>query len=330
MSYVVQRALQGSGVDVGYEFIDEEVAIDFIAERADAIVDLAPRPNSPIDAGSAPRSGAPPRIETWPVENHPPSGVSPQPLPGPSYGGILQAPGPREGLPQSLEVPFGRGTGAASLVVPPHSAPVSGNAKLGGPSGSPSFIPPSPYLRNEASSSATPKRRTETTSDPTPPEPPPADWQPAKSQNAPRPYVPIAPADPAIADEPTAPRALRGPEEGLLKPDPSKQPKPVPSRPAALAVGRELEFTIECKADGVTLLQTNERFALAALSNVENPLRNAIETLIRRRRERTPELRVQLRFLIHTDGLRSYYEAAASLESLKLPTSTERLKPQNP
>jgi hypothetical protein len=61
-----------------------------------------------------------------------------------------------------------------------------------------------------------------------------------------------------------------------------------------------------------------------------NPLLRAVQDLIERRQATVPEgqapYRVQIRFLVRPDGLRSYYQAYPALEALHVHMTRENIR----
>ena len=74
--------------------------------------------------------------------------------------------------------------------------------------------------------------------------------------------------------------------------------------------------------------------ALSAQTGNDNPLLADVRQMIDRRqaavRPGEPAYRPQFRFLVHADGLRSYYLAYPALESLKLTMTVEHLEDKSP
>ena len=92
-------------------------------------------------------------------------------------------------------------------------------------------------------------------------------------------------------------------------------------------------ISLECTADALLLSPAGMRVPTAALGNaagVENPLAGAVRELIGRRQASVPAgepaYRPRIRFLVRPDGLRSYYEACAALEPLRLPMTRENVR----
>lgn len=103
-----------------------------------------------------------------------------------------------------------------------------------------------------------------------------------------------------------------------------------PARPLRVGSNRDWIILVECTADAVLLPGTGQRFDLAQLqrrAGNDNPLLQAVRTVIARRqatvRPTEPEWKPQLRFLVHADGLRSYYAAFPALEPLRLPMTKQ-------
>jgi len=132
-----------------------------------------------------------------------------------------------------------------------------------------------------------------------------------------------------FAPPPTVGQGTSGPRNPLARPGgPEELEKP--SRPLRVASNRDWVILVECTADAVILPGTGQRFDLAQLrlrTGNDNPLLQAVRTVIARRqatvRPTEPEWKPQLRFLVHTEGLRSYYAAFPALEPLRLPMTKQ-------
>ena len=86
---------------------------------------------------------------------------------------------------------------------------------------------------------------------------------------------------------------------------------------------REWQIILECQADGVVLEASGRRFSMAEVYEPGTALRAAVQELVLAKRQRLPDVRPEIRFLIRPEGLRAYYAAAAALEPLRLPTQFE-------
>jgi hypothetical protein len=108
-------------------------------------------------------------------------------------------------------------------------------------------------------------------------------------------------------------------------------PAPRSQRPEPMPFVRTRDWTvvIECTADAVEL-STGQKMPIATWPggpSRDHPLRLAVEDLIRRRLSAGVSARPQIRFRVHPDGLRSYYEAFPALEPLKLLMKRENVDP---
>jgi hypothetical protein len=122
---------------------------------------------------------------------------------------------------------------------------------------------------------------------------------------------------------------VSGPRNPLAQPGGPGEPEK-PARPMRVASNRDWTILVECTAEAVILPGTGQRFELAQLqlrAGNDNPLLQAVRTVIARRqatvRANESEWKPQLRFLVHADGLRSYYAAFPALESLRLPMTKQ-------
>jgi len=88
---------------------------------------------------------------------------------------------------------------------------------------------------------------------------------------------------------------------------------------------REWEIVVECTSTGVIVWPGETVLPHARLSGAENSLRLLLEAMITDRRKRQPDVQPQLKFLIHPDGMRSCYLAAAAVQLLGLPTRHDQL-----
>ncbi len=127
------------------------------------------------------------------------------------------------------------------------------------------------------------------------------------------------------------------PEEPLPKPmvpgasgpaSDSNQKLPRPVRPVPVGEGsqREWEVVLECAADHVLIQATKAKINVSGLPKGANPLLGEVEKLVVQRRKANPEVQPRLKFIIHPDGLRTYYLAAAVVESLNLPSVRQVLE----
>ncbi len=150
----------------------------------------------------------------------------------------------------------------------------------------------------------------------------------------------------AAAPRPSGEPVIRDPGRGTPPPEPEEPlPKPVvpgasgsasapnqnlprPVRPVPIGEGsqREWEVVLECAADHVLIQATKAKIYLSGLPKGDNPLRGEVERLVAQRRKANPEVQPRLKFIIHPDGLRTYYLAAAAVESLNLPSIRQVLE----
>jgi hypothetical protein len=104
-----------------------------------------------------------------------------------------------------------------------------------------------------------------------------------------------------------------------------------------LTANRDWIITLECQADQIVLLSTDQAFPAATLrrmAGIEHPLTEVVRGLIDRRqatlRPGEPPYRPVLRFRVHADGLKTYYAANALLDDLHLATSRENVENAKP
>src|SRR5262249_44252977 len=142
---------------------------------------------------------------------------------------------------------------------------------------------------------------------------------------------PTAPPPEDSEPEP-APSGLPNPLARFQTADKAKPPA-VPPRPRPLFGNRDWVIGIDCQAEAVVLLPTGAKVTTASLTprSDKNPLQDAVERLIARRqatvRPGEPPYRPQIRFLVHPDGLRTYYLAYPALEGMRLPMTRENVEP---
>ncbi len=116
---------------------------------------------------------------------------------------------------------------------------------------------------------------------------------------------------------------------------PKKKPKPaalIKRRP--LNLNRDWHIPLECRADGVTIMVTQQHFTLQEIAQAQNnPLVLAVRQMIERRQDRVPEgeppYRPLLRFQIKAAGLRAYYLAYPMLDVLNIPMMREDCDPES-
>ena len=115
--------------------------------------------------------------------------------------------------------------------------------------------------------------------------------------------------------------------------------KPVRAVPVPLSrlnASRDWVLTVECRADYVLFQATGQRIPVAGLlrgADGGNPLLDSLQKVVERRQAtvRPGELpyRPQVRFLVHADGLRTYYAAYPALEFLQIPMTRENFAPED-
>jgi hypothetical protein len=95
---------------------------------------------------------------------------------------------------------------------------------------------------------------------------------------------------------------------------------------------RDWTVSIECRADSVMVYPGGQRFRaddLVRAVGASNPLLDAVRQMVARRqalvRPGEPPYRIQLRFQVRSDGLRTYYLAYPTLDILHLPMTRENL-----
>jgi hypothetical protein len=108
----------------------------------------------------------------------------------------------------------------------------------------------------------------------------------------------------------------------------------VPLGPEIFRNNRDWIIPIECKADGVVIGVTGQKIDANALTQIDkgnNPLLEAVQQLISRRQAMLlpgdQPYRPMIRFRMHADGFRTYYQAYPALEALHVPMSRENLDP---
>lgn len=140
---------------------------------------------------------------------------------------------------------------------------------------------------------------------------------------------PGAPSSPSgepgrSSDEPSLPAGSARPAAGERS---GTRPAP---RPVRLSSTRDWSILVECTAGAVILYPGETRLSLSSLTlsrGNDNPLVKAVRDLAGRRQTsvRPGELpyRVQVRFLVRPDGLRSFHTAYPLLEPLGLPMARQ-------
>jgi hypothetical protein len=108
--------------------------------------------------------------------------------------------------------------------------------------------------------------------------------------------------------------------------------RPPTSRPTPLTlVNRDWTVSVECRAEGVIVYPGSKRFDPATLATVAGAasLTEAVQQLAARRqatvRPGEAPYRIQIRFLMRPNGLRSFYLAYPALEGLNLPMMRQNI-----
>lgn len=155
------------------------------------------------------------------------------------------------------------------------------------------------------------------------------------------------PPGPPAGERPVGPAGLPGERQGLASPIPANErPAPAPGiaapRPVNLngeaaqaprlvgGVDRDWVITVECNGTGVSIPSRKQAFDWLALSKPDLPLQRFVLDMVRVQRDRQPDVRPSLNYVIMVDGLRAYYQAARQLEALGLPVTVEERKPAPP
>jgi hypothetical protein len=122
------------------------------------------------------------------------------------------------------------------------------------------------------------------------------------------------------------------PPAGPLERRPDRKPGPPPLR---LGPSRDWVIYVECKADGATLVATGLQVTAKALARDPKsgaPLVAAIRQMVTRRqaalRPGEAPYKPQIRFLVHSEGLRTYYLTYPLLEELQLPMKRQNIQPE--
>ncbi len=97
----------------------------------------------------------------------------------------------------------------------------------------------------------------------------------------------------------------------------SKPRLPPPAESKASELFRDWEIVIECTAGAAILHPQKSAFDVATLRQSaadDNPLAKALKQMVEQKQRRRPDARPTIRFRIHPDGLRTYYQAARAVE----------------
>lgn len=233
-----------------------------------------------------------------------------------SRSGVGSSPGSSDqGGEATLPVEQGTGDSSAS---PSRVAP-AGVAAGSGPAGPPSSAPP--RLAAPAIVSRPPSTNPATPT--TTPQPGPAETRPTNTG-----------ATGVAASGHGEPGAEGNALSRLGPPSTEHRPtSPTPVRPGRLFSDRDWTIIVECKADAVVVHPGGQQVAASALprrATDPNPLQQLVRRMIDRRQALVPAgeppYRPRLRFLVHPEGLRTYYQAYPALEGLRLPMERQNVE----
>jgi hypothetical protein len=300
--YALLRVLQGDGIDVGYEFIEEDWALDFSepgAEKPAVASASQGKPTSrvwhPTDSSDRLGEGT----DGFPRHKFPaePPGAPAAPV-GEAVTPILAAPNrPSPGVPNHP-------AGGVRLVPP---IPTSANDRASGPKG---LVLDAAKERAGETGPLRPDVQDGHAPDKT--------ATPGTPRKA---VVPAGREETGRLPRGRTPAAL-GPSSEEDGKSPTQPARPLPS---VIAARQEWEIVIVCAANGVELPPRKVKIALQELGQKDNPLAGVVRRLIEQRKQQHPTAQPRLKFLIRVDGLRAYYLAASALEPLNLPTTCEIL-----
>jgi hypothetical protein len=142
----------------------------------------------------------------------------------------------------------------------------------------------------------------------------------------PRGLQPPKPTSPEEEDD-GPPDATGAPPSLLAQ---QRQRRPAGLRPAVVNGPHGSILFVECRADGVILHPAGTRIAAADLgTNASSPLTRAVQQYLARRqaiRPGEPE-RVEVRFLVRGDALRTYHRAYPLLAGLPVVQKRQNLDP---
>ena len=131
--------------------------------------------------------------------------------------------------------------------------------------------------------------------------------------------------EPASESRPVLPPVL---------PERSPAARPVSAERPRVFGSRDWVVTVDCTAAEVVVYPSGQRIPATALTAApgDNPLFRVVQSLIGRRqamvRPGEPPYRPVVRFLVHPDGLRTYYRAYPALESLQVAMVRENVRPE--
>lgn len=318
--YAAKEALPRSDCQFGYEMVDADWALE-------APADALPPPNQQlvtnprIGTGGGPGTGA---------SGHGGSGTGTARRPPAGAGGAGEpGPGP-------LGTPGGTGNAVGEAITRAPGA--GGNLPLPGGSTQPDHIgsgspgtpaAPAPPGANTTGNEGSPQApNTPVVTNPTP----------ASNPGGATPRPKAGPAAPGPnsggTGNPNGGNPGGGKDADRVNPaDIVGLERQVPVRPAMIGGAREFTLFLECKADRVVVHPSGQEFALAQLTRAPggNPLlTHAVDQLQRQQpRADAPPVRLQVRFLVHADGLRTYHLAFPCLEGLRVPTTAQPLRPED-
>ncbi len=292
--YSVLKALRTSEIQVGYEFVEELLALDFATPAEGAPPRVSPRANPPVASG---RHAAAP------------AGDSPWTAP------------PRGAL---LTPPNGAREGAFAAIQP--SAPIEPRSEVASsaPAGSPALAATKPGKPSSAEREpANPTFIKPILADPTRPRTPPpsSEGKPSATQLKP----PLQ--ENQVAERP--PEAVERERPAPAVPQTALE-KATQRPPAKAGLGRAASpdwvIVIECSAAGAALKGEALIEPGRLGSRRENPLVKRIQEQIEQRQKKWPGVRPKLKYAIHPDGLRTYYLASGALQALKLTSTWEMIE----
>jgi len=115
---------------------------------------------------------------------------------------------------------------------------------------------------------------------------------------------------------------------------PNRANRPPPLVLSRLLGNRDWSILVECQADTVVVRSLGLRVPAASLESADQDqgrLARAVQKLIADRqatvRPGEPPYRPVIRFLVHPEGLRTYYLVYPQLEVLRLPMTRENVQP---